>query len=300
MTRPLFVIGSKRSGSTLVVHLLNTHPRVFVTHESDVAWLLWQHRAGAPRRIETHPLDSDMMLRQTARVGRRPLRRLGDDPDTEAIRSAFFDVQGRLLRRWLRGQRLPGGGPRRLFQEVGKRPTPRRLWRAFTREREVLDKRAEDLAWIGDKKHAQMLDPRVRSFLAEHFPDARSVHVVRDPRGVVASMQKAADEWFVKPDFFSGSAEAILSQWADVEERVLEAKAAEAAPILTVRLEDVWADPHAEMARVLAFLDLDPDPAVERRIPKLVQAKDPNQKYAGAPLPEVPRARALMERYGYV
>ena len=299
MTRPLFVIGSKRSGSTLTVHLLNTHPRVFVSHESDVAWLLYQHRDGRPARVETHPLDSDMMLRRTTRVGRRALRRLGPAPDTEAIRAAFLGIQAKLVRRWVRGQRLPGGGPWRVFQEVGKRPTPRRLWAALTRDREVLDKQAGDLAWLGDKKHAQMLDPDVRAFLAGHFPDARSVHVVRDPRGVVASMRKAQDEWLVKPEFFAGSAAEILGQWADVEERVLAAKEAEAAPILTVRLEDLWCDPRAEMARILGFLDLDLDPAFERWIPKLVQVRDPNKKYDGVDLPDVPRARALMERYGY-
>jgi LPS sulfotransferase NodH len=40
--RPLFIMGNKRSGSTLVTDLLNAHPRVFVSHESDVAWLLYQ------------------------------------------------------------------------------------------------------------------------------------------------------------------------------------------------------------------------------------------------------------------
>ena len=299
MPRPLFVIGSKRSGSTLTVHLLNTHPEVFVTHESDIAWLLYQYRNGRPARVETHPLDSDMMLSQTARVGRSALHRLGAEPDTEAVRAAFFEIQGKLLRRWVRGQKLPGGGPWRIFQEVGKRPTPKKLWEALTREREVLEKRVEDLAWLGDKKHAQMLDPDVRAFLAGHFPDARSIHVVRDPRGVVASMQKAQDEWFVKPDFFAGSAAEILERWAEVEERVQTAKDTEAAPILTVRLEDLWADPHAEMTRILAFLDLKMDPTVERWIPQLVLQKNPNKKYDGVDLPDVPRARALMEHYGY-
>ena len=299
MTRPLFVIGSKRSGSTLTVHLLNAHPRVFVTHESDIAWLLYQHRNGRPERVETHPLDSRMMLSQTARVGRRALRRLGDAPDTEGIRSAFFEVQGSLLRKFVRGQKLPGGGLKPIAEQVGKRPTPRRLWRALTREREILDKRPDDLAWLGDKKHAQMLDPDVRAFLTEHFPDARSIHVVRDPRSVLASIQKAEEDWYVKPDFFGGTAAEIVGHWAEVEERVLAAKEAEAAPILTVRLEDIWADPHAETARMLAFLDLDMDPTVERWIPKLVRARDPNAKYSGADLPDVPRARALMERYGY-
>ena len=283
-----------------MANLLNTHPRVFVSHEADTAWLLYQHRDGVPRRVEPHPLDSDMMLRQTARIGRRTLRRtLGGGADTESVRAAFYDIERRLMERWVRGQRRPGGGLRRTIKEVGKRPTPRRLWRALRRERQVLDKDFEGLAWVGDKKHAQMLDPGVRGFLTAHFPDARSVHVVRDPRGAVASMQRAADEWWVKPDSFGGTAEDVLAAWAEVEERVLAAKEQEAAPILTVRLEDLAADPHAEMARVFDFLDLDLVPVVERWIPQLVWQTDPNRKHGDVPLPDVPRARAVMERYGY-
>jgi hypothetical protein len=40
--RPLFIIGSKRSGTSLLVSLLNQHPRVLVTHESDLVWILYQ------------------------------------------------------------------------------------------------------------------------------------------------------------------------------------------------------------------------------------------------------------------
>jgi LPS sulfotransferase NodH len=40
MTRPkpLFIMGNKRSGSTLMTDLLNSHTNVFVSHESDIAW----------------------------------------------------------------------------------------------------------------------------------------------------------------------------------------------------------------------------------------------------------------------
>jgi len=38
----LFFIGNKRCGTTLMVNLLNLHPRVFVSHESDIIWTLYQ------------------------------------------------------------------------------------------------------------------------------------------------------------------------------------------------------------------------------------------------------------------
>jgi len=36
MTRPLFLVGNKRSGTSQLVRLLNLHPKIFVAHESDV------------------------------------------------------------------------------------------------------------------------------------------------------------------------------------------------------------------------------------------------------------------------
>lgn len=78
MTRPkpLFIMGNKRSGSTLMTDLLISHANVFVSHESDIAWILYQSRNGRPARYETHPLDSRLMLDSTLKSCRR-LRRSG-------------------------------------------------------------------------------------------------------------------------------------------------------------------------------------------------------------------------------
>jgi len=82
--KPLFVIGSKRSGSTLMANLLNAHPRVFVSHESDILWILYQARNGPPARYVRHPLDSELMMRSTVRGCRRILDSLGYGPDARA------------------------------------------------------------------------------------------------------------------------------------------------------------------------------------------------------------------------
>src|SRR5918997_6665920 len=84
--RPLFVIGSKRSGSTLMANLLNAHPRVFVSHESDVLWILYQARDGQPARYVRHPLDSELMMSATVRSCRRILDSvLGRPPTHEQV-----------------------------------------------------------------------------------------------------------------------------------------------------------------------------------------------------------------------
>jgi len=81
-------------------------------------------------------------------------------------------------------------------------------------------------------------------------PEARLVHMVRDPRDVAASTmtmrwgpsdpKEAA--WFVG---------GVLDQWAEVQARV------PAERILEVRLEDLGADPAAVLRQITDFLGLD-------------------------------------------
>lgn len=294
--RPLFVIGNKRSGSTLMTDLLNVHPRVFVSHESDIAWILYQAREQRPDRFEPHPLDSSLMLSSTVKSCARILRStLGERPGRAEVVEAFYRAQAQLMKNYLRPsfkQRL-----KRAAKVLGKRPTPARLWHALRQKPELL--RKENLAWTGDKKHAQLLDPAVQSFLRSHFPDARYVHVVRHPKGVVASTMQAAERWSEVPAYFKGSAEQILEQWAVHEEWAIEAKGGGENPVLTVRLEDLWSDPLPVMSEVLKFLDLEMTDGFAELIPQMVYKRDPNQKYASFPLPDVPRAARIMQIYGY-
>lgn len=294
--KPLFIMGNKRSGSTLMTDLLNSHANVFVSHESDIAWILYQARNGRPKHYETHPLDSRLMLDSTLKSCRRILKRtLSREPTHEEIVEAFYQCQTRLLNQYLRPsikQRV-----KRIAKIVGKRPTMGRVFRALRQNPELLQKK--DLAWIGDKKHAQHLDPDVRQFLQLHFPEARYVHVIRHPRSVVASTMEAAKRWSEKPEYFKGYAEQILEQWAVHEEWVLQAKQREVGPILTVRLEDLWSDSVTTMAGVLRFLDLKMTDGFADLITQIVYPKDPNAKYASFALPDVPRARRIMEIYHY-
>jgi hypothetical protein len=42
MTKAVFIIGNKRSGSTHLMKLMNLHPQVFVSNESDIIWILYR------------------------------------------------------------------------------------------------------------------------------------------------------------------------------------------------------------------------------------------------------------------
>lgn len=67
MTKAVFIIGNKRSGSTQLMHLLNLHPNIFISNESDIIWILyrfhnnldivpyqWDTPVGMDRALEKH------------------------------------------------------------------------------------------------------------------------------------------------------------------------------------------------------------------------------------------------------
>ena len=94
MPRGLFLLGNKRSGSSLLARLLSLHPAVRVTHESDLAWILYQARNGWPRRFRCHPWDGPLGMRATLRSCGDLLRSAVETgEETSAV---FFRVQSAL------------------------------------------------------------------------------------------------------------------------------------------------------------------------------------------------------------
>lgn len=63
MTKALFIIGNKRSGSTQLMHLLNLHPRIFVSNESDIIWILYRFHQGL--EIIPYPWDTPVGMQRT-------------------------------------------------------------------------------------------------------------------------------------------------------------------------------------------------------------------------------------------
>lgn len=156
-------MGNKRSGSSLLVTLLNLHPRVFMTYESDVIWILYQARNGMPSQYRCYPWDGPLGMEATLKACHHTLlTSLYSSQGEKAIATTFFRIQEHLMQH---GSAI-------------QRPQPK-----------------TNLAWIGDKKPVQHSDPELGAFLRRHFPEARYIHIVRHPKAVVASMAKAAGNW---------------------------------------------------------------------------------------------------------
>jgi hypothetical protein len=73
MIYPLFIIGNKRSGTSQLVRMLNLHPQVFVSHESDIAWILYQFYNN--QTFRSHIWDSDKGMHFTLQMAEGLLSR---------------------------------------------------------------------------------------------------------------------------------------------------------------------------------------------------------------------------------
>jgi hypothetical protein len=145
-----FIAGNKRSGSSLLVHLLNLHPEIFVSHESDIIWILYNFHAG--KDIVPYPADDPGGMSYTLATCRHLLNRQKSPSEN------FFRIQKELMKKGF---------------SINLRPMEK-----------------SGLRWIGDKKPFQYADPELTSFILDILPGARFIHLVRHPFAVARSAKK--------------------------------------------------------------------------------------------------------------
>ncbi len=206
---PLFIVGSGRSGTTLAASLINRFPRVHVAKETGFI-------SRAIGLLEA--------------VG-------SDRPIDELVR---------LTNAWLSAEswsnRASENGFVRFRQEAGLGSNAA----AFVRYVWQLDslRASSDLDVIGDNTPAYVWAiPKLESI----FGDARYIHMVRDPRDVVASMMDMR---------FGGetAVTAALDWQANIGAWLAAERIVPAARRMELRYEDLCRNPGAELARVARFL----------------------------------------------
>lgn len=226
---PLFVVGSPRSGTSLLRLALTCHTRIVIPPECGfVVWL-------EPRFGDWSSGDCDPGGRAASFVADLLASRKFETwrLDGEAIAAAVAESRPRDY------AELCAAVYRRFAREAGK----------------------PDAVW-GDKNNFYLRHlPR----LAERFPAAKFLHIVRDGRDVACSYREVMSGGFTSPyaPILPVEIEAIAREWSS---GVLEAAEflarASRERAMTLRYEDLVASPREVLDRVCAWMGLEFEPAM--------------------------------------
>jgi hypothetical protein len=256
--KPLFFIGNRRSGTSVMTYVLNQHRRIFMADEADTLWFLFSGGV-----VFAHK----------------------DDEGQGSITSRSKNKES-----FLEYTELTGTVRENFFKDV----LHIRDNGIFSKQEAYPEKR--DVVWAGDKKPAQTTDPRMRPWIESNFPDAKYIHLVRDPVHCIASMVGLG---------WAGNVEFLTDYYIRLEQQALEIP-----DRLFVRHEDVCENPMRELCRISEYLDLDEADIIEdydasgyfKLKRGVVMGKDYAMEARRADLEMIPltdELKRLMEIYGY-
>jgi LPS sulfotransferase NodH len=217
---PIFVVGAPRSGTSLLARMLDAHPAI--------------------------GLSDELCFFDIVLEARRDLPELDDPERIERLRALLPRMDH--VRYWADGEALIEAALERL--RADSRPS----WAAFYRH--LMEPRAvrKGALRFGEKtpwnvRHLEALEAL--------FPNARFVHVVRDPRAVVASKRKLPRS---SSDVLTNAVKWSIDVAAAARYR--DGAPERAERLLEIRYEDLVRTPEPVLRRVTDFLGEPFDPAM--------------------------------------
>ncbi len=208
---PIFIVGSPRSGTTLLRNLLNRHPRIAICRETQFNHYIYSRRkAFGDLRNETNRRRLVKEYLATSRMRRSGIETAG--------------LEERLLR--------DGTSYASLFAALL-----------------VHFAESEGKQRCGEKtpQHALLTET-----LCEWYPGASIIHLVRDPREVVASLQRVP--------WASNSVVVNTRTW--IQCNLAARKSSHRPEYLMVRYQDLVSRPEEELVRICGHLHEDYSPSM--------------------------------------
>jgi hypothetical protein len=250
----IFVVGVSRSGTTLMRRVLNGHSRIAIATEN--------HYLG-------HLLPWE--------GARAYFRRLGDPHDDATMRRiAGFVYSDEFQRRSPLRELSPYW--RWLTRSVPRDEFEGRLLASDRTERGVF---TVLLRLFADRKRRPIMGEKTPAHLAwaetllEWYPNARIVHMVRDPRGVyvsevrrrMATPTTVPYRWLVRvpPLLRAFVLLEVVWAWAVAVDRHRRLRARHPGRYLGVRFEDLVRKPDATLHGLCEFLGVEPEAEMLRR-----------------------------------
>ncbi len=208
---PIFIVGSPRSGTTLMRQILDRHPSLAICGETHFQWLVYRRRKAfgdlSDPANRKRVIDQYLLSRRIKKADLDPAELAERLPREATSYQAMFTS---LLNSYADSQ----GKPR-----LGEK-TPR---------------------------HAMFLDT-----LCEWFPNAVILHMVRDPRAVVASLQR--EPWV------AGSVVLNAHRWLSLNKEARKSHAQRG--YLQVRYEALVTDPDEEVRKICDFIGEEYSPSL--------------------------------------
>ena len=208
---PLFVVGMPRSGTKLLRDLLNRHPRI-----------------GIPR-VETEFLP--YWIESWAKFG--------DLSDRDRFAAFYKQLQGTPYFRYQSADSNPIDETH--WFESCESFSPEAVFEALVRHDGGADADSDGV-W-GDKSPSYI---RHIEGLADRFPSARFVHIVRDARDYCLSIRNAWNKNMLR----------AAQRWADDVQSALDAAEAMGDRVLLTRYEDLLDNAEVELTRICEHLGL--------------------------------------------
>lgn len=218
-SRPVFVVGGPRSGTTLLSAMLAAHSGFDCGPETHFL-SRWSKLARSERGRILDPADwprHAVAYVTSLQLGKKPIY-------------PMYGLAVEDIRNWL----------------ATRPPSLAAMLESLTAQRAG---RAGATRWV-EKTPRHLEVPRL---ITETWPEARVVRIVRDPRDAAVSLTKVP---FGTPSLLTN-----LSVLARMNEAAAEFYR-ESSAAMTVRYEDLVAEPERELRRICGFIDVEYEPAM--------------------------------------
>ncbi|MCK5096793.1 MAG: sulfotransferase, partial [Desulfobacteraceae bacterium] len=211
--------GNKRSGTTILAEKINLHPDIYITHETDIIWILYNLYNGI--KFEYYAQDEP----HSTVVTLEKCKHILDEYQNMTPLECYEKCQYHLMRngtQWIK--------------KTDKVPLI-----------------------LGDKKPNQQSEVLVNNWVEKHFSNTKYIHIVRHPFDFLSSIPRLLPKYDLGARYGSPKCKdpvKILETWAYFEALVIQEKEKKRFPIHSVKFEDFCDHPGLELSKIWNFSDL--------------------------------------------
>lgn len=157
----LLFAGNKRSGTTMMTYLLNTHHNIYMAMEIDSIWYHYNSYS-----TKSYPMN--YISAEKTESGDIVSKRTQVEQDIPGTFRPYSDIAG--------VPRVDVFGDILYTQEHG------------IQGRQDAYPEKDSIIWAGDKMPAQSCDPSITPWIYDNFPEVQYIHLVRHPQLSISSM----------------------------------------------------------------------------------------------------------------